>query len=148
MKKIIVPVLMLIMQLSACSAPGDIEIHNAWARPTALGENAAVYLAIHNHTDADDELTGASSNVADALELHESRPENDVMEMTMLASIPIAADQEIIFLPGELHIMLVHIKQELAPGEHIGVILHFKDHEDIVVNVHIENTMPDEDHGH
>jgi len=31
-------------------------------------------------------------------------------------------------------------------GEHIGLILQFKNHGDIVVNVHIEDSMPDEDH--
>lgn len=147
-KKILVISFIGVFLLSACNAPGDIEIHQAWVHPTAKGENAAVYLTIHNHTKNADELLSISSPVADAIEIHESKMENDVMQMSMLTTLPIAADEEIIFTPGKLHIMLVNIKQELVLGEHIGLILHFKNHADIVVNVHIEDSMPAEDHDH
>jgi copper(I)-binding protein len=33
--------------------------------------------------------------------------------------------------------MLVAIKQEFKAGDHISIILHFKNHEDIVVNVSV-----------
>ena len=148
MKKIIGLIVVLVAFLSACSAPGDLEVHQAWVRPTAQGENAAVYLTIHNHSANDDELTGVTTTVADMAEIHESKMENDVMQMSMVTSLPIAADEEIIFTPGGYHIMLVSIKQELVLGEHMGLILHFKNHEDIVVEVHIEDSMPDEDHDH
>ena len=148
MKKIIILVVALAIIMSACSTPGDIEVHQPWVRPTSQGENAAVYLTLHNHASESYELTGASSNVADVVEIHESRLENDVMQMNMLSSLPIAADEEINFAPGGLHIMLVNIKQELVLGEHIGIILHFKNHEDIVVEVHVEDVVPDDDHDH
>jgi copper(I)-binding protein len=70
------------------------------------------------------------------------------MQMDMLTSLPLAAEEEVIFKPGGLHFMLVNIKQDLILGEHIGLILHFKTHADIVVEVHIEDSMPEEDHGH
>ena len=148
MKKIIGLIVVLVAFLSACSAPRDLEVHQAWVRPTAQGENAAVYLTIHNHSANDDELTGVTTTVADMAEIHESKMENDVMQMSMVTSLPIAADEEIIFTPGGYHIMLVSIKQELVLGEHMGLILHFKNHEDIVVEVHIEDSMPEEDHDH
>lgn len=151
MKKIIVLSMLslaLTITMNACSASKEIEVHQAWVRPTAQGENAAVYLTLHNHTDISDELIGVSSTVADVVEIHESKMENDVMQMNMIPSLPIGADEEIIFTPGGLHIMLINIKQELVLGEHIGIILKFKNHDDIVVEVHIEDSMPDEDHGH
>jgi len=148
MKKILILALAGVVLLSACgtATTGDIEVHSAWVRPTAQGENAAVYLTLHNHTAEGDELVSASSNVADVVEIHESKMENDVMQMNMIPSLPMAADEEIIFKPGGLHIMLVSVKEELVLGEHIGVILHFKNHKDIVVEVHIENSMPEDDH--
>jgi hypothetical protein len=149
MKRYFVLVIALLLTLSACSSsPGDIEVHNAWVRPTAKGENAAVYLSLHNHSSTGDELIGASSNVADSVELHESMMENDVMRMHRVDSVPLAADEEIMLEPGGLHIMLIGLKQDLALGEHIGVVLHFKNHEDIAIEVHIEDQMPDENHMH
>jgi copper(I)-binding protein len=94
-------------------------------------------------------LIGVSTNVADAAESHESVMENDVMRMELVSSIPLDADKEVNFTPGGYHIMLVNIKQDFKPGDHIGVILHFKDHEDIVVNVSVSNTSESEtDHDH
>lgn len=148
MRKLLILTLILTFILGACTAPGDMEVHQAWVRPTAQGENAAVYLTIHNHSTDDDELTGATATITDSVEIHESKMENDVMQMNMVNSVPIAADEEIIFTPGGLHIMLTNIKEELVLGEHMGLILHFKNHEDIVVEVHVEESMPDEDHGH
>lgn len=148
MKKVSVLTLIAAIILSACGAPEEIEVHNAWVRPTAQGENAGVYLTLHNHTAEDHELIGASSNVTDMAEIHESKMENDVMQMNMIPSLPIAADEEVSFAPGGLHIMLIGVNQELVLGEHIGVTLHFKNHDDIVVEVHVENAMPDQDHGH
>lgn len=147
MKKHLITFLFAALVLTACSAAKkEIEVHNAWVRPTAQGSNAAVYFTIHNHTDMDDELTGASATVADSVEIHESKMENDVMQMSMVPSVPLAADEEITFKPGGLHIMLVNVNQELVLGEHIGIILQFKNHEDVVVNVHIENTVPEDEH--
>jgi copper(I)-binding protein len=131
---------------SACSAPGDLEVHQAWVRPTAAGENAAVYFSMHNHSSVDDELIGATATVTDVIEIHESTMEGGVMKMEMLSSMPIAADEEIVFTPGRLHLMLVSIKEELILGGHIGLILHFRAHEDIVVEVHVEDEIPQEDH--
>lgn len=149
MKRYFVLVIAFLLTLSACSSStGDIEVHNAWVRPTAKGENAAVYLTLHNHSTESDELIGASSNVTDMVEIHESMMANDVMQMHMIDSVPLATDQEVIFEPGGLHIMLIGVKQDLVLGEHIGVVLHFKNHEDIVVEVHIEDAMPEDDHMH
>ena len=146
MKQFFILTLAGVLLLSACGATGEIEVHSAWVRPTAQGENAGVYLTLHNHTAEGDELVGASSNVADVVEIHESKMENDVMQMNMLPSLPIAADEEIIFKPGGLHVMLIGVKEELIRGERIGVILHFKNHDDIVVEVHIEDSMPEDNH--
>ena len=146
MKRIIISIIVVAAVLSACSAPGDMEVHQAWVRPTAQGETAAVYLTIHNHSASDDELVGASTPVADAVEIHQSKMENDIMQMRMVTSVPIAADEEIIFMPGSFHIMLVNIKEEFVLGEHIGLILHFKNHEDIVVEVNVADSMPEEEH--
>ena len=148
MKRIILLILIGVFLLSACGAPGDLEVHNAWVRPTVKGETVAVYLTLQNHTKIDDELISTSSNVADVIEIHQSKMENDVMQMGMPTSLPIAAGEEVNFAPGGLHFMLVNIKQELVLGEHIGLNLHFQNHADIVVNVQIADSMPDEQHDH
>lgn len=146
MKKFFLLMAVFVFTMSACNASGDVEVHQAWVRPTMQGENAAVYFTIHNHTTDADELIGASSPVADAVEIHESKMENDIMQMNKIEAIALDPDEEITLQPGGYHIMLVSVKEELVLGEHIGLILHFNTHEDVVVEVHIENSMPEDNH--
>lgn len=148
MKKLATTLLTLVLLLSACGASGDIEAHNAWARPATKGENTAVYLTLHNHSSQADELIGASSPAAEAVELHETIMEDNVMKMSPVASVPLAANEEVTFEPGSLHIMLIGVKEDLKPGGHIGVILHFKNHEDITLEVPVGEAMPAENHMH
>lgn len=127
--------------LSACSAAGEVEVHESWARPAAMGGNGAVYFLLHNHTLQDDELTGASSDAAEAVEIHETRAgQNDTMQMMMRPSIPLPAGEELKFEPGGYHLMLVGLKQDLNVGDEFKVTLHFKNHADIVMTVRVQES--------
>ncbi len=51
--------------------------------------NSAAYMLLHNHTEADNELIGVSSDVAAAAEMHLSQMNADgIMEMSQQESIP------------------------------------------------------------
>jgi copper(I)-binding protein len=150
MKRVMIVLLITGFLLSACEAETGIRFHDAWIRATPQGENGAVYFVLHNHTEQDDELIGATTNVADVVELHQGIqvPGSDVIRMQMVSSVEVAADEELVFAPGKYHLMLVNLKKEVKVGEHIGVILHFRNHEDIVVNVSVQDAAPEEDHAH
>jgi len=92
MKQIIQIFLAAGFLLSACETETGIKVHDAWRRPTAQGENGAVYFVLHNHTSQNDELTGMTTNVVDGLEIHQStsEPGTDVIQMEMLPSVPVA----------------------------------------------------------
>ncbi|RPI89824.1 MAG: copper chaperone PCu(A)C [Chloroflexi bacterium] len=146
MKRILVVVLVMSFLLGACGAPQGIEVNEAWARPAVQGENGAIYFVIRNHGREADELTGVSSDVADAVEMHESKMDGDVMQMHQLASVPLDADAEITFEPGGLHIMLVGMKRVLKIGDEVEVTLHFKNFEDIHVMVPVKEAPASADH--
>lgn len=135
MKRVLVFVLAIPLLLSACSAEKGIEVQGAWARPAAQGENGAIYFIIHNNAREADELTGVSSDVAEAVEMHESMMEGDVMQMHQMESVPLQADTETTFKPGGLHIMLIGVKKDLKIGEEIEVTLHFKNSGDLQILV-------------
>lgn len=133
--------------LSGCGAEKGMEVHEAWMRPVAKGENGAVYFVIHNHAREADELTGVSSDSAVAAEIHESKMNGDVMEMHQLESVPLEAFAEVKFGPGKLHLMLVDMKKDLNVGDETEITLHFKNFEDINVRVPVRDTpAPEEDH--
>jgi copper(I)-binding protein len=150
MKRLYMILLVGILLLSACNSETGLKVHDPWIQSAAQGANGAVYFVLHNHTDQDDELTSVTADVAEAVEIHQStiEPSTDVMKMEMVSSIPIPVDSEIFFEPGKYHLMLVRLKKDLNVGDHIGVILHFKNHEDIIVNVSVQDNAPAEDHSH
>jgi periplasmic copper chaperone A len=145
--RILVSVWVILLPLSGCAAPATegVEVQEAWARPATQGANGAVYFVIHS--SAADEITGASSDVAEAVEMHESIMSGDVMQMHQLESVPVPAGKDVSFAPGGLHIMLVRLKQELKVGDHIELTLHFKNSEDIRTRVPVMDNPPSgEDH--
>ncbi|HET9910547.1 MAG TPA: copper chaperone PCu(A)C [Anaerolineales bacterium] len=135
MKRVLIFAFAMLLLLSACSAEQGIEVQGAWARPTAQGENGAIYFVIQNNTRETDELTGVSSDVAEAVEMHESKTEGDVMQMHPLETVPLQAGAKTTFKPGGLHIMLIGVKQDLKIGEEIEITLHFKNAGDIKIPV-------------
>jgi hypothetical protein len=141
MKKFLFALVLGAFLLSACS-PGDIEAHDSWARAAMAGENSAIYITLHNHSDQGDELVSASSDVAEAVELHLSQMgPNGEMQMIPQSSIPLGAGEEVEFKPGGLHIMLIGLKRDLAIGDQFEVALHFKNHADIVLTVEVKEGM-------
>jgi copper(I)-binding protein len=138
----------LALLLAACG-PNTLEAKDAWARPTAMGGTAAVYMDLRNGTTEDLVLTGASSEVARVIEMHHSmamdemegmianEPDTDVMTMMPVAELSLGAGETIVFEPGGYHLMLIDLQQELVEGEMFIVTLHFSNSPDLQVEVQV-----------
>ena len=147
MKQLFILVLAGTLLLPACGPEKGIEVHSAWMRPAAQGENSAVYFVIHNHTASADELVGASLELAEAVEIHQSMTIGaDVMQMHEMASVPLPGFGETEFAPGGLHIMLVRLKQEARAGDEVELILHFRNYDDLRLTVPVSETPVEESH--
>lgn len=144
MKRIIVFFLLAALLLSACRAKEGIEVRDAWARTSTQGANSAVYFVIQNHNAETDELIGAASGVADAVEVHESTLEGDVMMMNRVDSVTLDPSAKVEFKPGGLHIMLIGLKQDLKINDEIEITLRFKNFEDITIKVPIKESASEE----
>ena len=105
MKRILMIVTTAALWMGACApAAKDIEASDIWARTGMAGGNSVVYMTLVNATGADNELLSASSDIADAVELHMSKMgANGEMQMIPQASVPLAAGAKVEFKPGGLH---------------------------------------------
>jgi len=152
--------------LAACGE-GKWHTHNAWARPTAAGGNAAVYFVLHYASGHDDALLSASSDLSTAVEIHhshmiepdagashnhtgdehsgEAQPVSDleaqdladVGSMQPVERVDIAAGHEIEFQPGGYHIMLIGLTRELKVGDRFKLTFHFEHSEDLEIEVQV-----------
>ena len=125
--------------LSACEASEGIEVSDAWARTATEGTNSAVYFVIQNHNADADEVIGASTDIANAAEVHESKMEGDVMRMNHMDSVTLDPSVKVEFMPGGLHVMLIGLKQDLKAGDQVEVTLHFKNNSDLIVKATVRN---------
>lgn len=119
---------------------GQIEIEQAWARPTAAQTaNGAAYLTLTNHGHQADRLLAVSGTVAGEIQIHRTSMDGGVMRMRQLADgVEVPAGKRVKFAPGGLHIMLMGLKAPLKPGEHFVLTLQFAKagKTDVTVEVH------------
>ena len=117
---------MFAVVLAACSAAGsgELQVNDIWARPGLAGGNGGVFFVIDN-PGAADLLLSASSDVADAVELHKTVMQGDNMQMVQQMNVPVPTG-ETVFKPGDLHVMLIGLKNDLKAGDTFTLTLNFQ----------------------
>ncbi len=146
----------LALIISACSgtAGPDIQIEDAWTRAVLTMEtpdqagtmdaktgsaNSAAYMRIKNTGNESDRLLKASSEIAEAVEIHISEMKEGVMSMHPVENIEVPARDQVELKPGGLHVMLIGLKKDLHAGEQINLILHFEKSGDITIQAEVRN---------
>lgn len=129
----------LLVLLTACaSASTDLSIGDIWARPGLAGGNSAAYFVVENY-GVDDTLLSASSDIAEAVELHQTQMEGDQMHMQHMAhGVPIPAGGPTRFEPGGLHVMFIGLKQDLKVGDTFDLTLVFEQAGELTVSVTVQ----------
>lgn len=108
---------------------GNLSIDHPYATPSLPGvNNGAAYLrGIRNKGKETDRLIGASTPVAERVELHGMKMDGDVMRMRALDAIDLPAGQEVQLRHGQArHLMLVGLKKKLVAGERFDLTLRFE----------------------
>jgi copper(I)-binding protein len=104
------------------------------------GEQAAVYLTVHNGTGAEDRLVAVQTEAAPVAEIHETVAEGDVLRMAAAEDgFPVAAGETLELAPGGKHIMLVGLLPEAATAESVALTLHFATAGEVAVTATVQN---------
>ena len=149
MAVLVAAVLLPVVLLSACGTPKGpaIQVQDVWARPalsgagmdtagssegsSAMGEMAgstgAVFMLLVYRGGEADRLVGATTAVAQTVEIHETVMQGDVMKMQMLpAGLEVPARARVELKPGGYHLMLIGLNQDLNAGDRFRVELQFE----------------------
>ncbi len=123
-----------------------LTLEHPWMRPARGGRRVtAAYVRIVNEGDAD-RLVGASSPLAEAVELHTHIEDDGVMRMRPVEAIAAPADGVATLEPGGDHIMLFGLDESVALGDAVPVTLTFERAGAVTVEFYVEET-PSEGHG-
>jgi copper(I)-binding protein len=133
-RHLLLPALLVLAACGQQESP-QIELQNAWARPTVGAAPAAVYVTIDNKSSTDDRLTGAFSDHAAMAMVHQNEFVDGVSKMRMAGEINIPAGEKIEMTPGGTHIMLEGLRAPLKTGDDFDLVLRFKESGDKTVKV-------------
>lgn len=106
-----------------------IEIENVYAFATAPGHKmGAIFLTLENKGSEKDTLLSAASDVAEMVQIHENKidEETGIMQMREIDGVTIAPDTKEILEPAGNHIMLMGLKEELLVDKTFDVTLTFE----------------------
>lgn len=125
-----------------------IMVMDPYARSSTMAsESGAAFMVLMNHTDADDRLLSASSDIAERVELHTHIEDaNGVMQMREVEDgfvVP-AGGMHALERGGD-HVMFLGLKQSLSDGETVSVTLKFETAGDVVVEIPVDLTRKPKD---
>jgi periplasmic copper chaperone A len=115
--------------LAGCSAKPAVEAADLWVKSSEMsmaGGMTAVFGTLTNTTGSDITLTGAATEVAGLVEIHEMAMIDGEMKMQELdGGLVIPAGQSVVLEPGGNHIMLMELSTAIEAGQEISVTLNF-----------------------
>lgn len=137
-------VYLLIIFLIACdsSTSPEITVENVWSWPVEVmldddgssHSTGVVYLTLVNKGGEADRLIGIKSEIAEVVEVHETKKQGDRMTMQRIAGgLEVPAERQVEFKPVGLHIMLIGLKRSLNPGDRFDLTLEFEKSEALMV---------------
>lgn len=148
---------LLVATVATVSCGGDTSefaATGAWARPTpATATDGVIYLQLTS--DVDDTLVGVDvpATVARTAELHASDAGGggghlhgggggEMVTMTPVEDVAVAAGDTIEFRPGSNHIMLVDLAEPLALGDTFTATLRFSSGRSLATEVTVSDNPP------
>lgn len=121
------------------SVAKSIVVDQPWARATPKGaKTGAAYMTVVNNGAAGDRLVGAATAVADKVQFHQDTEDNGVSRMREIPRVDLAPGAKTVFKPGEMHMMLVGMKQPLVQGQSFSLTLRFEKAGNVEITVPVE----------
>lgn len=106
-------------------AQGEMTVRDAWIRLLPGDLPAAGYFVLENKGGQALELVGAESPAYGMAMLHRSTEKDGHSHMAEVDAVKVPAGGQVDFKPGGYHVMLMHAKKTLKPGDTVPVTLIF-----------------------
>lgn len=116
-----------------------IAVEEPWARATPKGTKmGAAYMTLVNNGASPERLLGATTPLAEHVQFHQETEEKGVSRMRELKVVDMKPGEKIIFKPGEMHVMIIGLKQPLMEGQTFPLTLQFEKAGIVKVTVLVE----------
>jgi len=127
-KHFVKPITILLLMINSTLALAQISIKDGYIREMPPGQKvSAAFMQLTNNTSDPMVLIGGFSELTSAIEVHQHKHVNGVMQMSKLNELVIQPNETVVLKPGGLHIMLMGLKQRLVKGSSFSFQLQFAD---------------------
>jgi periplasmic copper chaperone A len=144
---ILTAVIALALMIATIGGTSAHEGHDHGATPAADSRSFGVaYLTIANDGDEADRLIGATTDMAEAVEIHQTTDESGVgVMMPVEGGVEIPAGGKTVLGPNGMHLMLVGLTGSLHPDTEYGLTLTFERAGEVTVTVPVRRNAPEGD---
>jgi copper(I)-binding protein len=116
----------------------DVLVENAWLRLLPPVSNmTAAYMNLTS--DREDRLVSISSDIAELIEIHQSKMESGVMSMQEVKRLSLPKGKTIELKPQSYHLMVMGLKEVLIEGEAYPFTLEFEHAGKMTIDVLVRN---------
>lgn len=126
--------LIVLQWFIALNTRAELLVENAWVKlaPPSMQMSAA-YMKLSNQQQQAQVITGVSADCCASAMLHVTRTKDDKVSMDHLDQLSIPAQSSTHLQPGDVHIMLMKPRYELALDTPVRITFTFSDgtHQDI-----------------
>lgn len=133
-----------VLLLSTASLAQDkLLINDAYipAMPPSM-QNTAAYFTLHNQGEKAVILTGARTEIAEQVVLHETVAQDGQLRMSRLDSVEIAPGEMLTLENGGMHFMVMGLNSAPAPGDEVNMILEFEDGLELPLILPVRSLLP------
>lgn len=134
---------------ATAEAETSLEFENVWVRAMPpFQPNSAGYLTLINRGESAVAIVGASSNVAESVELHVTREVDGLMRMEKLQGLAVAPGERVELTPGGKHLMLFGLAFRLVPGDDVEICLQLITDEEVCTDAEVRKSDDTSNHQH
>lgn len=128
----------------AAAAQAELVLSEAWLRAVPpVSPSMAGYVTVTNTGEAAVAITGAHSEIAGHVMLHDMTQQKDgTRKMAHLHQVEIPAGGSVSFAPGAMHLMLMHLSRVPAEGERVELCLELRDGEAVCRDFPVSRSSP------
>lgn len=137
-KKLAAVIFLFLINGAVFGQHNDITITNPWSRALPeVTKTGATYISLTNHGKKIICLIGATTPIAQKVEIHGQTNDAGMMVMHKIESVELIPHRMVEFKPGEKHFMLLGLNKPLIQGTTFPMTLNFDKSPPITINVKI-----------
>ncbi len=144
MKQLLLLAFLPLILISNAHAEDTLKVISPWIPESPPGVQVmAAYMKLHNGSQQDIRITGATSPSFERVEMHLSKEVDGVARMLPQASLTVPGGQQLVLSAGSYHLMLIKPVKRLHDGDSAMITLQLANGEQLTFSAAVKkNTMP------